>query len=159
MDKKRIFYGLSFVLFVVTLVLWFTVDAIVSKNSANSTITFMSITFGDEVTFLGLLTVGMKFSFLNFLVLPLALAATALAAFKVIQKPKKKKKKAQSSKLAAFGLFILGIAVAVLVLLVRNLAVLTHNGLLDNFKLTTSAIILAILTGVAGLSAVAAEII
>lgn len=159
MDKKKIFYGLSLVLFVVTLVLWFTVDAIVSKNSASATTTFMSLTFGDDIS-LGILgTIGMKFSFLNFLVLPLALGGAALAAFKVVQKPKKKKQKAQSSKLAAFGLFAVGVAIAVLVLLVRNLAVLTHEGLLDNFKLTTSAIIVAVLAGVAGLSGIAAEVI
>ena len=159
MDKKKIFYGLSLVFFVVTLVLWFTVDAIVSKNSASATTTFMSLTFGDEIS-LGIFgTLGMKFSFLNFLVLPFALGATALAAFKVVEKPKKKKRKAQSSKLAAFGLFALGIVITVLILLVRNLAVLTHDGLLDNFKLTTSAIIVAMLAGIAGLSAVAAEII
>lgn len=158
MEKKKIFNGLSALLFVVSLVLWFILDAIVAEGLLGSvSYTFVQLTFGHATKSGSISIQQLDFSILNLLTPLLLLVGAALAAMRVVSKPKKKKK--GNAKLFGFGIFIAGLAAAVLILVVKQLAMPTDIISLKDFKLTTAAIIIAVLSGVAGISGVAADII
>ena len=157
MDKKKLLNGLSTLLFVVAIVLWFVVDGVIYKGTlVTSSYKMLNLAFGKTEKVLNQDVQVLKFSFMNFLTLILLFVGALLAALRVASKPKKKK---GGSKLLGFVLVAVGIVGTVFVLLTKTFALPAIEDGLKEFKLTGGAIVIAVLSGLGGLSGVAADII